>query len=59
MVLELKKPRPLWEIIFSTHHTDIGLLYMITSLTAFAAGGGLGMAVRSELFLRGLEEFAG
>jgi cytochrome c oxidase subunit I len=59
MVLELKKPRPLWEIIFSTHHTDIGLLYMITSLTAFAAGGALAMAIRTELFLPGLQEFAG
>ena len=59
MVLELKKPRPLWEIIFSTHHTDIGLLYMITSLTAFAAGGALAMAIRTELFLPGLQLFSG
>jgi cytochrome c oxidase subunit 1 len=59
MVLELKKPRPLWEIIFSTHHTDIGLLYMITSLTALAAGGALAMAIRTELFLPGLQIFSG
>ena len=29
MVLELAKPRPIWQIMFSTHHTDIGLLYLI------------------------------
>ena len=34
MVLEVRKPRPLWEILFSTHHTDIGLLYIIFSLTS-------------------------
>ena len=59
MVLELKKPRPMWEIIFSTHHTDIGLLYMILSLTAFAGGGALAMGIRSELFLPGLQLFSG
>jgi cytochrome c oxidase subunit 1 len=59
MVLELKKPRPMWEIIFSTHHTDIGLLYIILSLTALAGGGILAMAIRSELFLPGLQLFSG
>lgn len=51
MVLEVKKPRPLWEIIFSTHHTDIGLLYMIFSITFLLAGGSLALAIRTELFL--------
>ena len=59
MVLELKKPRPIWEIVFSTHHTDIGLLYIMTSLIAFAGGGLLVMAIRSELFLPGLQLFTG
>jgi len=35
MVLELQKPRPIWQIMFSTHHTDIGLLYLIMSLAFF------------------------
>ena len=30
MVLELQN-RPIWQIMFSTHHTDVGLLYLITS----------------------------
>ena len=53
MVLEVKKPRPLWEIIFSTHHTDIGLLYIITSITFLMMGGALALAIRAELFLPG------
>lgn len=53
MVLEVKKPRPLWEIIFSTHHTDIGLLYIISSITFLMMGGALAIAIRSELFLPG------
>ena len=24
MTLELQKPRPIWQIMFSTHHTDVG-----------------------------------
>jgi len=59
MVLELKKPRPLWEIIFSTHHTDVGLLYILLSMTALAGGGVLAMAIRSELFFPGLQLFSG
>src|SRR5919107_240469 len=59
LVLELKKPRPLWEIIFSTHHTDIGLLYIITSVVSLMAGGALAIAIRSELFLPGLQVFTG
>ena len=55
MVLEVKQPRPMWEILFSTHHTDIGLLYMITSITALMLGGGLALALRAELFLPGLQ----
>ncbi|MGI0026090.1 MAG: cbb3-type cytochrome c oxidase subunit I, partial [Nitrososphaera sp.] len=53
MVLEVKKPRAMWEILFSTHHTDIGLLYLILSITAFMIGGALAIAIRSELFLPG------
>jgi cytochrome c oxidase subunit 1 len=53
MVLEVKKPRPMWEILFSTHHTDIGLLYVILSFTAFMIGGALAIAIRTELFLPG------
>src|ERR671933_2483048 len=57
LVLEVKKPRPMWEILFSTHHTDIGLLYMITSITFLIAGGGLALAIRAELFLPGAQVF--
>ena len=53
MVLEVKQPRALWEIIFSTHHTDIGLLYIITSITFLMMGGALALAIRAELFLPG------
>ena len=53
MVLEVKKPRPMWEILFSTHHTDVGLLYIVLSITAFMIGGALALAIRAELFLPG------
>ncbi len=49
----------MWEIIFSTHHTDIGLLYIITSVVSLIAGGALAIAIRSELFLPGLQIFTG
>jgi cytochrome c oxidase subunit 1 len=55
LVLEVRKPRPLWEILFSTHHTDIGLLYIIFSLTLFFMGGALAISIRSELFLPGAQ----
>lgn len=57
MVLEVKKPRPMWEILFSTHHTDIGLLYMITSITFLMMGGALALAIRAELWLPGAQIF--
>src|ERR671920_774810 len=57
MVLEVRKPRPLWEILFSTHHTDIGLLYIIFSLTLFFLGGMLAISIRTELFLPGAQLF--
>jgi len=53
MVIEVRKPRPLWEILFSTHHTDIGLLYIITSLAFIFMGGVLALIIRAELFLPG------
>jgi heme/copper-type cytochrome/quinol oxidase subunit 1 len=52
LVLEIKKPRPMWEILFSTHHTDVGLLYIITSI-AFLMGGALALVIRTELLLPG------
>ena len=55
MVLEVKRPRPMWEILFSTHHTDIGLLYMYTSIAMLFMGGALAMAIRTELFLPGIQ----
>ena len=55
MVLEVKRPRPMWEILFSTHHTDIGLLYILTSLAFLFLGGALAMAIRTELFLPGIQ----
>jgi cytochrome c oxidase subunit I len=58
LVLEVKKPRPMWEILFSTHHTDIGLLYIITSVTFLIAGGALALAIRAELFLPGQQIFS-
>ncbi|HXX97275.1 MAG TPA: cbb3-type cytochrome c oxidase subunit I [Candidatus Bathyarchaeia archaeon] len=57
MVLEVKRPRPMWEILFSTHHTDIGLLYIISSLTFLFMGGALALSIRSELFLPGAHIF--
>jgi cytochrome c oxidase subunit I len=53
LVLEVKKPTPLWEILFSTHHTDIGLLYIITSIVFLMMGGALALGIRTELFLLG------
>ena len=57
MVLEVRKPRPMWEILFSTHHTDVGLLYIITSMTFLMLGGALALAIRAELFLPGQQIF--
>ena len=53
MVLEITKPRPVWQIMFSTHHTDVGLLYLITSIAFLFMGGALALAMRAELFLPG------
>jgi len=58
MVLELQKPRPIWQIMFSTHHTDIGLLYLITSLAFFFMGGALALGIRIELFAPGAQIIA-
>lgn len=55
LVLEPKQPRPMWEILFSTHHTDIGLLYIITSVAFLIMGGALAMALRAELFYPGAQ----
>jgi cytochrome c oxidase subunit I len=57
LVLEVRKPRPMWEILFSTHHTDVGLLYIITSMTFLMLGGALALAIRAELFLPGQQIF--
>jgi cytochrome c oxidase subunit 1 len=48
----------MWEILFSTHHTDIGLLYMITSISFLMMGGALALAIRAELFLPGQQIFS-
>ena len=53
MVLELQKPRPIWQIMFSTHHTDIGLLYTIMSIAFLFMGGALALAIRVEMFSPG------
>ena len=53
MVIEVRKPRPLWEILFSTHHTDVGLLYIITSFVFIFLGGAMALILRAELFLPG------
>ncbi|HZS73975.1 MAG TPA: cytochrome c oxidase subunit I, partial [Candidatus Nitrosotalea sp.] len=53
MVLELKKPRPIWQIMFSTHHTDVGLLYTITGLAFLFMAGVLAMMIRTHLFFPG------
>ncbi|MBT7780362.1 MAG: cytochrome c oxidase subunit I, partial [Nitrosopumilus sp.] len=58
MVLELQKPRPIWQIMFSTHHTDVGLLYLISSLTFLFLGGALALGIRAELFLPGSQIIA-
>jgi len=50
MVLELARPRPIWQIMFSTHHTDVGLMYLTFSLLAMIVGGALAIALRIELF---------
>ena len=55
MVLELAKPRPIWQIMFSTHHTDVGLLYTIMSIAFFFMGGALALIIRAELFLPGAQ----
>ncbi|AIF83511.1 heme/copper-type cytochrome/quinol oxidase, subunit 1 [Candidatus Nitrososphaera evergladensis SR1] len=47
----------MWEILFSTHHTDIGLLYIVFSITAVMIGGALAMGIRTELFLPGQQVF--
>jgi cytochrome c oxidase subunit 1 len=53
MVLEIRKPRPVWEILFSTHHTDVGLLYIVSSLIFLFMGGSLAMVMRTELLFPG------
>ena len=58
MTLELQKPRPIWQIMFSTHHTDVGLLYLISSLTFLFLGGSLALGIRAELFLPGSQIIA-
>ena len=58
MVLELHKPRPIWQIMFSTHHTDVGLLYLITSLAFMFMGGALALILRLELFAPGTQVIA-
>ena len=58
MTLEFEKPRPIWQIMFSTHHTDIGLLYLISSLAFLFLGGTLALAIRAELFLPGSQIIA-
>ena len=58
MTLELQKPRPIWQIMFSTHHTDVGLLYLITSLTFLFLGGSLALGIRAELFYPGSQIIA-
>ena len=58
MVLELQKPRPVWQIMFSTHHTDIGLLYLITSTAFLFMGGVLALIIRAELFFPGSQIIA-
>ena len=58
MTLELQKPSPIWQIMFSTHHTDVGLLYLISSLTFLFLGGSLALGIRAELFLPGSQIIA-
>src|SRR3989338_7030364 len=58
MVLALQKPHPIWQIMFSTHHTDVGLLYLITSIAFLFMGGALALAIRAELFFTGSQIIA-
>jgi cytochrome c oxidase subunit 1 len=44
--------------MFSTHHTDIGLLYLITSLAFMFMGGALALILRLELFAPGTQVIA-
>lgn len=53
MVIEVARPRPLWQILFSTHHTDVALLYLITSIVFFILGGALALTIRTELLIPG------
>ena len=55
MVLELRKARPVWQIMFSTHHTDVGLMYLIFSILAMFIGGAMAIALRVELFAPGAQ----
>jgi len=55
MVLTLAKARPVWQIMFSTHHTDVGLMYLIFSLLAMFIGGAMAIALRVELFAPGAQ----
>jgi len=55
MVLELARPRPIWQIMFSTHHTDVGLMYVPISLLAKFVGGAMAIALRVELFAPGAQ----
>jgi cytochrome c oxidase subunit I len=48
----------MWEILFSTHHTDVALLYIVTSIVFLMIGGALALAIRSELFLPGAQIFS-
>jgi cytochrome c oxidase subunit 1 len=47
----------MWEILFSTHHTDVALLYIVSSIAFLMIGGALALAIRSELFLPGAQIF--
>lgn len=58
MVLDMARPRPIWQIMFSTHHTDVGLLYLITSLAFMFMGGALALSIRAELFFPGSQIIA-
>ena len=53
MVLEIRRPRQLWQILFSTHHTDVALLYIVTSFVFLFMGGALALLMRAELFTPG------
>jgi len=53
MVLELRKPRPVWQIMFSTHHTDVALLYTITGMAFLFMAGVLALMIRTHLFFPG------